>query len=131
MDDVSKRIRLRTVCRLCGSDRIVKSVPLAQVPIVSPNVGTGNANAQERLTHIVAPLDNYLCQDCGLIQLLHVVDPELIYSGYLYRTSVSLGPRGAKTTFGHGRVRQTVGLPGTGLFYTRTLDQPKIAAALA
>ena len=38
-------------------------------------------------------------------------------------TSVSLGPRGAKTTIGHGRVRQTVGLPGTGLFYTRTLPQ--------
>jgi SAM-dependent methyltransferase len=91
MDDVSNRIRVRTVCRLCGSGRIVKSVPLARVPIVSPNVGTGDASAQERLTHIVAPLDNYLCQDCGLIQLLHVVDPELIYSGYLYRTSVSLG----------------------------------------
>ena len=36
-------------------------------------------------------------------------------------TSVSLGPRGAKTTIGHGKVRQTVGLPGSGLFYTRTL----------
>ena len=36
-------------------------------------------------------------------------------------TSVSLGPRGARTTFGHGRVRQTLGLPGSGLFYTRTI----------
>jgi hypothetical protein len=33
--------------------------------------------------------------------------------------SVSVGPRGAKTTFGHGRIRRTVGLPGTGLFYTQ------------
>jgi hypothetical protein len=32
--------------------------------------------------------------------------------------SVSVGPRGAKVTLGHGRVRRTVGLPGTGLFYT-------------
>lgn len=50
-------------------------------------------------------------------------------------TSVSLGPRGAKTTVGHGKVRQTVGLPGTGLFYTRTLDrnraEPPLAAAPA
>jgi SAM-dependent methyltransferase len=40
---------------------------------------------------LVAPLDIYLCQDCGLTQLVHVVDPRLIYSSYLYRTSVSLG----------------------------------------
>jgi hypothetical protein len=32
--------------------------------------------------------------------------------------STSLGPRGAKVTIGRGRVRKTVGLPGTGLFYT-------------
>jgi hypothetical protein len=34
--------------------------------------------------------------------------------------STSFGPRGAKVTLGHGRVRKTVGLPGTGLFYTST-----------
>lgn len=34
-------------------------------------------------------------------------------------TSVSIGPRGAKTTFGCGKIRQAVGLPGTGLFYTK------------
>ena len=35
--------------------------------------------------------------------------------------SLSVGPRGSKVTFGHGRVRQTVGLPGTGLYMTRQL----------
>jgi len=34
--------------------------------------------------------------------------------------STSFGPRGAKVTLGHGRIRKTVGLPGTGLFYTTT-----------
>ncbi len=34
--------------------------------------------------------------------------------------STSFGPRGAKITLGRGRVRKTVGLPGTGLFYTST-----------
>jgi len=84
-------IQVRQTCRLCGSRRIVKSVPLAQVPIVSPNVGTENSVDGQRLTRVVAPLDNYLCEDCGLNQLVHVVDPSLIYKGYLYRTSVSLG----------------------------------------
>ena len=41
-------------------------------------------------------------------------------------TSVSLGPRGARTTLGHGKVRQTMGLPGTGLFYTRTLGRKAV-----
>lgn len=34
--------------------------------------------------------------------------------------STSLGPRGAKVTLGHGRIRKTVGLPGTGVYYTST-----------
>lgn len=32
--------------------------------------------------------------------------------------STSLGPKGAKVTLGHGKVRKTVGLPGTGLSFT-------------
>jgi len=34
--------------------------------------------------------------------------------------STSIGPRGAKITIGHGKVRQTVGIPGTGISYTET-----------
>ena len=32
--------------------------------------------------------------------------------------STSIGPRGAKVTLGHGKVRTTIGVPGTGLSYT-------------
>jgi hypothetical protein len=34
--------------------------------------------------------------------------------------SLSIGGRGAHITVGHGQVRETVGLPGTGLSYTAT-----------
>ena len=34
--------------------------------------------------------------------------------------STSFGPKGAKVTLGRGQIRKTVGLPGTGLFYTST-----------
>lgn len=78
---------VRETCRLCESRNLVCSVPLAAVPIASPNVGGGEAG----LTQVVAPLDNYLCLDCGLNQLVHVVDPAVIYRNYLYRTKVSLG----------------------------------------
>ena len=84
-------VSVRKTCRLCGSPRIVRSIPLAKVPIVSPNVGAQADGSGESLTRIVAPLDNYLCEVCGLSQLVHVVDPSLIYRNYLYRTAVSLG----------------------------------------
>ena len=32
--------------------------------------------------------------------------------------STSIGGRGAHATYGHGKVRSTVGLPGTGVSYT-------------
>lgn len=88
---MTELIHIRKTCRLCDSPRLVRSVPLAAVPIVSPNVGTETDASGARITKVVAPLDNYLCQDCGLIQLVHVVDPALIYRDYRYRTSVSLG----------------------------------------
>jgi hypothetical protein len=34
--------------------------------------------------------------------------------------STSVGIRGARITVGHGKVRETVGLPGTGLSYTES-----------
>ncbi|MDE2330389.1 MAG: methyltransferase domain-containing protein [Bradyrhizobium sp.] len=88
---MTELIHVRQTCRLCESPRLVRSLKLAEVPIVSPNVATEEDTLGQRLTRIVAPIDNYLCQDCGLNQLLHVVDPSLIYRDYLYRTSVSLG----------------------------------------
>ncbi len=81
----------RSTCRLCGSPDLTLSIPLADVPIVSPNVGTKTRADSARIVQLTAPLDTYLCGDCGLIQLVHVVDPSLIYRNYLYRTSVSAG----------------------------------------
>ena len=63
---MNELIHVRRTCRLCGSGRITKSIPLAQVPIVSPNVGARETGDGRPLTHVVAPLDNYLCLECGL-----------------------------------------------------------------
>jgi hypothetical protein len=40
--------------------------------------------------------------------------------------STSIGVKGAHITVGHGQVRETVGIPGTGLSYTETqlTDRP-------
>lgn len=84
-------VQKRDTCRCCGSPKIVLSIPLAQTPIISPNVGEDKYQKPSGIREVVAPLDTYLCQDCGLIQLTHVVDPALIYQNYLYRTSISKG----------------------------------------
>jgi len=34
--------------------------------------------------------------------------------------STSLGTRGARVTLGHGKVRKTIGIPGTGVSYTES-----------
>jgi SAM-dependent methyltransferase len=87
---MTELVHVRETCRLCGSPRLRLTLQLAQVPVVSPNVGTKSSGSVD-LERIVAPLDNYLCEACGLNQLIHVVDPALIYQNYLYRTSVSKG----------------------------------------
>ena len=88
---MTELVSIRKTCRLCGSAKLLRSVRLAEVPIVSPNVATEARPDGARIARVTAPLDNYLCQDCGLIQLVHVVDPSLIYRNYLYRTAVSMG----------------------------------------
>jgi hypothetical protein len=42
--------------------------------------------------------------------------------------STSIGVRGAHVTLGHGQVRETVGLPGTGLSYTHVEGVHQTAA---
>src|SRR5512138_1232399 len=49
------------------------------------------------------------------IKLLPGVRLNVSRSGF----STSIGTRGAHVTVGHGQVRETVGIPGTGLSYTQ------------
>jgi len=88
---MSDLVQVRSTCRLCNSPKLVRCVPLADIPVVSPNVGMQHDATGKPLTQIIAPLDNYLCQSCGLIQLVHIVDAPLIYRDYLYRTTISQG----------------------------------------
>ena len=37
--------------------------------------------------------------------------------------STSVGTRGARMTFGHGKTRTTVGVPGTGIAYTEVRQE--------
>lgn len=83
--------RHRDDCRLCHSRAVDKVVPLVPIPVATPNVGVASEGAQTALAAALAPLDLYLCADCGHLQLLDVVDPEVQYNNFAYTTSISLG----------------------------------------
>ncbi len=82
----------RVDCRACGGRALQVVVPLAPIPITTPNVGFGQgARHYGNIAGIEAPLDLHRCGDCGHLQLLDVVDPDLQYGEFLYTTSISLG----------------------------------------
>jgi SAM-dependent methyltransferase len=82
----------RRTCRLCNSDAVEVVVPLAPIPVATPNVGRDAASAEGAgLASAVVPLDLYLCRGCGHLQLLDIVDPDVQYTNFAYTTAISLG----------------------------------------
>ncbi len=82
-----KKYYSRNSCRVCFSQNVFKAVPLKSTPI-------GDAyhdNVKKETSSLVFPLDLYICEKCGLGQLLDVVSPELLYGDFIYETAISVG----------------------------------------
>lgn len=77
----------RTDCRLCRSDDLEIVLNIASTPVGDDFVASENRDKKQP----TFPLELSVCRDCGLLQLPGVINPELIYSDYLYETSASLG----------------------------------------
>jgi hypothetical protein len=82
-----QHVKHRTRCRLCGSASLERVLPIRPSPIGDAFV-TAERNSEPQDLY---PLDCYLCLDCGHLQNLDVVDPDVLFRDYTYRTSVSLG----------------------------------------
>ena len=77
----------RETCRLCEGrnlDLVLPLKPSALADAYVPKELTGEV--QETY-----PLDLFWCRDCGHLQLLDVVDPEILFRNYIYVTSSSPG----------------------------------------
>lgn len=74
-------------CRLCGSRVLERVLPIRPSPIADAFVTADRLSEPQDLY----PLDCYLCLECGHLQNLDVVDPDILFRDYTYRTSVSLG----------------------------------------
>lgn len=77
----------RTTCRLCSSADVTIVLPMAPTPVADDYVFGDRATAPQP----AYPLDLYQCRNCGHVQLLDVVNPDILFGNYTYATSVSLG----------------------------------------
>ncbi len=84
---MTERFKHRTACRLCNSSSLQLVLPIRPSPIGDAFVPKERLHEEQELF----PLDCYLCADCGHLQNLDVVNPEILFRDYTYRTSVSLG----------------------------------------
>jgi SAM-dependent methyltransferase len=82
-----QHVTRKSTCRLCGSNSLELAVPILPSAIGDAFVSEAHLREQQG----IYPLACYLCLDCGHLQNLDVVDPEILFREYTYRTSVSMG----------------------------------------
>ena len=80
-------VRTRSSCRMCGSKDLVKIWSLGETPLANSYIKPSEV-VQDK-PEPLAPLDVYYCQDCHLVQLRDVVDPDVMFANYLYVSSTS------------------------------------------
>lgn len=77
----------RDDCRLCGSKKLQLVLPILPSPIGDAFVPSSKLMERQDLFS----LETYLCNNCGHLQNLDIVDPDILFREYTYRSSVSLG----------------------------------------
>lgn len=83
----SPAVTRRDRCRLCDSKNLELALHIAASPIADAYLpATRLAEKQDSY-----PLDLYLCNGCGHVQNVDVVNPEILFRDYIYETSSSLG----------------------------------------
>jgi len=77
--------RRRSDCRICGHDLPAPFLSLGPTPLANRFL----RRLEEAATEPSFPLDVSLCGECGLVQLLDVIDPEVLFRDYIYVSGTS------------------------------------------
>lgn len=75
----------RNSCRICGHSDFTKILDLGEMPPANAYLKKEDLDKPEE----EFPLVVYFCTTCGLLQLLDVVDPKILFKDYRYITSAS------------------------------------------
>ncbi len=76
---------LRETCRICEGTNLEKILDLGTMPLANAFLPKSELGKPEDKF----PLELYFCDKCSLLQLCHVVDPEILFRNYRYQTSAS------------------------------------------
>lgn len=80
-----KNFYRRKECRICDSKNLVRFLDFGKHPPSDAFLKKNQLDAPENYF----PLEVYFCEDCYLVQLGHVVSPDLLFKNYPYMTSIS------------------------------------------
>lgn len=73
------------MCRICRGKGFVMALSFGPTPLANAFLDADALHEPEQYF----PLDVYLCKGCGLLQLLDVVSPEVLFKDYVYVSSTS------------------------------------------
>lgn len=76
-------VRVVTRCRICGSREFAPFLDLGEQPLANALLTHGSLDSPEPRY----PLQSRVCTDCSLVQLRHVVDPQILFADYPYFSS--------------------------------------------
>ncbi len=76
---------LKTVCRYCDTPLPEPFLELGNSPLANSFLSSNKGVKDE----FFCPLSLTFCQNCTLVQLTHVVPPDLMFSNYLYVSSTT------------------------------------------
>ena len=73
-------------CRFCGSKNIFKFLELGTMALANSFLTADELKSVKEPTY---PLDVYFSEQCGLVQIGHVVSPDALFKDYIYFSSTS------------------------------------------
>ncbi len=74
----------RTSCRACGKKKLIKVLDLGKQPLAGGFLPP-EADAIQKERRYALPID--VCQNCGLVQTLHVIPAKQLFTNYCFSSS--------------------------------------------
>ncbi len=72
-------------CRVCKEKKLTKVLSVGPTPLANDFLSKDKIDLPE----LFYPLDLYFCNSCSMVQLGHVVDPNILFRNYVYVSSTS------------------------------------------
>lgn len=72
----------REVCRLCGNNNLDMALSIGESPVAEKYELT----KKKAKSHQFVSLDLYFCNRCYHVQLIHIIDPDYLWSDFTFKT---------------------------------------------